>query len=101
MTMRRTVAARFAGEEPGMTYSRTQNPTVQMLEERIAMMEGAEACRAQASGMAAMTASHAVPAFRRRSHGHRARRLRPVPLGDRQPAAALRHREDRHRWHAT
>jgi O-succinylhomoserine sulfhydrylase len=50
-------AARFAGQEPGMTYSRTQNPSVQMLEERIAMMEGAEACRVQASGMAAMTAA--------------------------------------------
>ena len=50
-----TPAARFAGEAPGMTYSRTQNPTVQMLEERIALMEGAEACRVQASGMAAMT----------------------------------------------
>jgi cystathionine gamma-synthase/O-succinylhomoserine sulfhydrylase len=50
-----TVAARFAGEEEGMTYSRLQNPTVQMLEERIALMEGAEACRAQATGMAAMT----------------------------------------------
>lgn len=53
----RTPAARFAGEEPGMTYSRTQNPTVAMLEERIAMMEGAQACRAQASGMAAMSAT--------------------------------------------
>ncbi len=51
-----TVAARFAGEQAGMTYSRTQNPTVQMLEERIALMEGAEACRSQASGMAAMSA---------------------------------------------
>ena len=50
-----TVAARFAGDDPGMTYSRLQNPTVQMLEERIALMEGAEACRAQATGMAAMT----------------------------------------------
>ena len=50
-----TVAARFAGEEPGMTYSRLQNPTVAMLEERIALMEGAEACRTQATGMAAMT----------------------------------------------
>lgn len=50
-------AARFAGEAPGMTYSRTQNPSVQMLEERIALMEGAEACRVQASGMAAMTAA--------------------------------------------
>lgn len=50
-----TVAARFAGEEVGMTYSRLQNPTVEMLEQRIALLEGAEACRAQASGMAAMT----------------------------------------------
>ncbi|MBC2665549.1 aminotransferase class V-fold PLP-dependent enzyme [Novosphingobium flavum] len=52
-----TVAARFAGEQPGMTYSRLQNPTVAMLEERIALMEGAEACRTQATGMAAMTAA--------------------------------------------
>lgn len=48
-------AARFAGEQQGMTYSRLQNPTVEMLEERIALMEGAEGCRVQASGMAAMT----------------------------------------------
>ena len=40
-----------------MTYSRLANPTVQMLEERIALLEGADACRAQASGMAAMTAA--------------------------------------------
>ncbi|MGB7374128.1 trans-sulfuration enzyme family protein [Pontixanthobacter sp.] len=52
-----TVAARFAGDEQGMTYSRLQNPTVAMLEERVALMEGADACRAQASGMAAMTAA--------------------------------------------
>lgn len=50
-------AARFAGEQQGMTYSRLQNPTVQMLEQRIALLEGAEACRAMASGMAAMTAA--------------------------------------------
>ncbi|OYU73644.1 MAG: O-succinylhomoserine sulfhydrylase, partial [Alphaproteobacteria bacterium PA3] len=50
-----TVADRFAGTAQGMTYSRLQNPTVALLEERIALMEGAEACRAQASGMAAMT----------------------------------------------
>ena len=50
-------AARFRGEQAGMTYSRLQNPTVEMLESRIALMEGAEACRTQASGMAAMTAS--------------------------------------------
>lgn len=52
-----TVADRFAGDAEGMTYSRLQNPTVAMLEERIALLEGAEACRAQASGMAAMTAA--------------------------------------------
>lgn len=52
-----TVAARFAGEQEGMTYSRLQNPTVAMLEERIALLEGTEACRVQASGMAAMTAA--------------------------------------------
>ncbi|WCT76704.1 trans-sulfuration enzyme family protein [Novosphingobium humi] len=50
-----TVADRFAGKLPGMTYSRTANPSVQMLEERIALMEGAEACRCQASGMGAMS----------------------------------------------
>jgi cystathionine gamma-synthase/O-succinylhomoserine sulfhydrylase len=50
-----TAAARFRGEDPGMTYSRLQNPTVAMLEERIAVMEGSEACRVQSSGMAAMT----------------------------------------------
>jgi O-succinylhomoserine sulfhydrylase len=48
-------AARFRGERPGMTYSRLQNPTVEMLEKRIALIEGAEAARATASGMAAMT----------------------------------------------
>ena len=40
-----------------MTYSRLQNPTVEMLEQRIALMEGAEACRTMATGMAAMTAA--------------------------------------------
>ena len=50
-----TVAARFAGEAEGPTYSRLQNPTVEMLEYRIALMEGAEAARCQATGMAAMT----------------------------------------------
>jgi O-succinylhomoserine sulfhydrylase len=52
-----TVADRFAGQASGMQYSRFQNPTVAMLEERIAAMEGAEACKVQASGMAAMTSA--------------------------------------------
>jgi O-succinylhomoserine sulfhydrylase len=50
-------ASRFAGEQAGMTYSRLQNPTVEMLEQRIALLEGAEAARCMASGMAAMTAA--------------------------------------------
>jgi len=50
-------AARFAGEQTGMTYSRLQNPTVEMLEQRIALLEGAEAARCTATGMAAMTAA--------------------------------------------
>lgn len=50
-------AARFRGERPGMTYSRLQNPTVEMMERRLALIEGAESARATASGMAAMTAA--------------------------------------------
>ena len=50
-------AARFAGDQVGMTYSRLQNPTVEMLEQRIALMEGSEAARCMATGMAAMTAA--------------------------------------------
>ena len=52
-----TVADRFAGTATGMQYSRFQNPTIAMLEERIAAMEGADACKVQASGMAAMTSA--------------------------------------------
>ena len=48
---------RFKGEEPGFIYSRFSNPTVAMFEERMALLEGAEAARATASGMAAVTAS--------------------------------------------
>jgi O-succinylhomoserine sulfhydrylase len=50
-------AARFAGDQAGMTYSRLQNPSVEMLEQRLALMEGAEAARCTSSGMAAMTAA--------------------------------------------
>ena len=47
--------ARFDGREPGFIYSRYANPTVKMFEDRLALLEGAEACRAMASGMAAVT----------------------------------------------
>src|SRR3984893_12132956 len=49
--------ARFAGEEPGYIYSRFSNPTVAMFESRMCAVEGAEAARATATGMAAVTAS--------------------------------------------
>ena len=49
--------ARFKGEDPGYQYSRFANPTVDMFERRMAAFEGAEAARATASGMAAVTLS--------------------------------------------
>ena len=49
--------ARFKGEDPGFIYSRFSNPTVAMFEQRMALLEGAESCRATASGMAAVTAA--------------------------------------------
>ena len=50
-----TAAARFANEEEAFVYSRFSNPTVMMLERRLAAMEGMEACVATASGMGAIT----------------------------------------------
>jgi len=49
--------ARFKNEDPGYQYSRFANPTVSMFEERLRLLEGAEACRATATGMAAVTAA--------------------------------------------
>lgn len=49
--------ARFDGSEPGFIYSRFSNPTVAMFEQRMCALEGAEAARATASGMAAVTAA--------------------------------------------
>ncbi len=46
---------RFKNEDPGYQYSRFANPTVDMFERRIAAFEGAEAARATATGMAAVT----------------------------------------------
>jgi len=47
-------AARFSGDAEGYVYSRYGNPTVSMFERRLAALEGAEACMATGSGMAAM-----------------------------------------------
>ena len=49
-----TAEARFSGEDNGYVYGRYGNPTVTMFEERLALLEGAEACYGVASGMAAV-----------------------------------------------
>ena len=45
---------RFSGEDPGFIYQRFGNPTTQVFEDRLALLEGAEVCRATASGMSAV-----------------------------------------------
>lgn len=50
-------ARRFANEEPGFIYSRFTNPTVTMFQDRLAALEGAEACVATATGMAAIAST--------------------------------------------
>jgi len=49
-----TAEARFAGESDGFVYGRYGNPTVEMFEERLRLLEGAQACYGTASGMAAV-----------------------------------------------
>ncbi len=53
--------ATFTGDADRYQYTRFANPTVTMLEERLALIEGAEACRATATGMAAVTAALMAP----------------------------------------
>lgn len=53
--------ARFTGQDPGFLYSRFSNPTVAMFEQRMVELEGAEAARATATGMAAVTTAILAP----------------------------------------
>src|ERR1700740_1001609 len=53
--------ARFKGHEPGFIYSRYSNPTIEMFERRMIELEGAEAARATATGMAAVTTAILAP----------------------------------------
>jgi len=53
--------ARFKGEDPGFIYSRFSNPNVAMFERRMIELEGAEAARATATGMAAVTTAVLAP----------------------------------------
>ena len=50
-------AARFEGDQEGYTYSRLRNPTCAMFEDRMALVEGAEAARSTSTGMSAMTSA--------------------------------------------
>ena len=53
--------ARFKGEDPGFIYSRYSNPNISMFERRMIELEGAEAARATATGMAAVTTAMLAP----------------------------------------
>jgi O-succinylhomoserine sulfhydrylase len=53
--------ARFKGEDPGFIYSRFSNPNISMFERRMIELEGAEAARATATGMAAVTTAILAP----------------------------------------
>ena len=53
-------AAGFAGSSDGYVYSRYTNPTVTMMQDRLAALEGAQACVATASGMSAILATAMV-----------------------------------------
>jgi O-succinylhomoserine sulfhydrylase len=53
--------ARFKGQDPGYIYSRYSNPTIAMFERRMIELEGAEAGRSTATGMAAVTTAILAP----------------------------------------
>src|SRR5437763_4508034 len=53
--------ARFKGDETGFLYSRFSNPNISMFERRMIELEGAEAARATATGMAAVTTAILAP----------------------------------------
>jgi len=52
-----TAESRFNGQDPGFVYSRYVNPSLKMLEDRLAILENAESCSVMASGMSAVFAS--------------------------------------------
>ena len=94
---------RFKGEDAGYVYSRYANPTNAMFEERMCLLEGAEAARSTASGMAAVSASIGCQVKRGRPRRFQSRAL----FGScryivENTAAGLRRRmTTRDRWSAT
>ena len=85
--------AAFAQDGSRYVYSRYRNPTVAMFEERLRLLEGAEACRATASGMAAVFAALLCRLRAGPAGGVEPGLVRLVPLHRRRPAAALGHRD--------
>ena len=83
---------RFKNEDPGYQYSRFSNPTVTMFEQRMCALEGAEAARATATGMAAVTTA-IMGQLRAGDHVVAAKgAVRLLPLRGRRALPALRHR---------
>ena len=90
---------RFKNEEPGYQYSRFSNPTVTMFEQRMALLEGAEAARATATGMAAVNTA-LMGQLRAGDHIVAVEAVvRLLPLHRRGPPAALRRHLDAGRRH--
>ena len=90
--------ARFKGEDPGYIYSRYSNPTIAMFERRMIELEGAEAGRSTATGMAAVTTAILAP-LKAGDHVVAAKAdVRVLPLCGGRFAAALRHRLHIGRW---
>jgi len=61
LRQRGTMRGALQGEDPGYIYSRYSNPTISMFERRMIELEGAEACRSTATGMAAVTTAMLAP----------------------------------------
>ena len=89
----------FANQIEHFQYSRFANPTVTMLEQKLAAIEGAEACRCTATGMAAVHSAMLCGLKAGRPGGGGARAVRLLPLDRQHAAAAIRHR-DRYSWTA-
>jgi O-succinylhomoserine sulfhydrylase len=90
--------ARFKGEDDGFIYSRYGNPTVDMFEKRMCLLEGAEDARATASGMAVNRQRASVLGQGRRPCRRGACPVRLLSLGGRDADAQIWHRDHAGRW---
>ena len=79
----------FAQDGSRFVYSRYANPTVNMLEERLRLLEGAEGCRVTASGMAAVFAALASRSRPATASSRRARSSIPATMSSRRSCRAM------------